>query len=69
MLLTLGWYPSGWWQATAAEDDELGCTEAERKAVLRDTLILQRFDFTTNFSKVADTGIVSIFIHFCEENK
>ena len=60
MLLTPGWYQDGWWKGTEEEDSVLGCSEAERIVVLKDTLAVWRYDFRLNLTGVmADSGIVS----------
>ncbi len=59
LLLTLGWYDSGWWTVGEGEEDTLSCTQADREAVLDNTLIIWQFNFITDFSSVADSGIVS----------
>ncbi len=61
MLLTFAWYPSGWWKGTEEEDIELGCSQAQREAVLKDTLSVWRLSFLTDFTgrPPAESGIVS----------
>lgn len=54
--MTLGWYDAEWW---VGDDSSLGCSQKEREEVLDNTLIAWQFNFITNYTSVADSGIVS----------
>ena len=62
LLLTPGWYESGWWKPVEGEDTA-GCSQTRREEVLENTLAIWQFDFISNNSLFADSGIVSVYAH------
>ena len=60
LILTYTWYSTNWWVGTEKEDEELGCSTADRESLLPYTLGPQQFEFIDDNSVVADTGIVSL---------
>ena len=59
LILTLAWYSNQWWTKPSDDYDLSGCTPAQRERVLQYSLGALEFDFISNYSIVADTGIVS----------
>jgi len=62
LLLTLGWYREDWW--TFEYNEQLNCSEADREAVLENSLAFLNFDFLDEKNDVnltTDTGIVSSY--------
>ena len=52
------WYGDGWFNILS-DDSPVNCTAKERASVLPHSLSVQIFEFISNHSAVADTGIVS----------
>ena len=53
-----GWYADQWWVGT--EDEDLTCTSEQREMVISSGLAPVLDEFTSNCSRVASTGTVSI---------
>ena len=63
-FILLGWYDYYWWVGSAAKQKDLmdryNCSVEDRQRVLQYSLAIFQDQFISNFSKVADSGIVSL---------
>ena len=63
-FVLIGWYGVNWWVGSASEQkrlmDQYNCSVEDRKRVLQHSLTIIYDQFISNFSKVVDSGIVSL---------
>ena len=62
MLITYGWYANNWWTVPATSS-QYNCTAEERATVLPYTLAPTVPEFPTDFSALAEPGIVSLLTY------